>query len=60
MITSTLKSFCPDYFLCGDGICDFPTGLTGWYKLARPDMLPNHALLDRRFLVQTILGQLYT
>ncbi|KAK6630607.1 hypothetical protein RUM43_014592 [Polyplax serrata] len=48
MITSTLKSFCPDYFLCGDGICDFPTGLTGWYKLARPDMLPNHALLDRK------------
>lgn len=48
MITSTLKSFTPDYFICGDGMYEFPSGLIGWYKLARPGMLPNHALLDSK------------
>lgn len=42
MISTTLKL--SEFFACGDGLIEFPYGLTGWYKLARPDMLPNYAL----------------
>ncbi|KAL0278958.1 UNVERIFIED_CONTAM: hypothetical protein PYX00_000622 [Menopon gallinae] len=48
MITATLKSYTPEYFSCGDGMLEFPSTLTGWYKLARPDILPNHALMERK------------
>lgn len=47
MITSALKNYCPEYFTCGDGSFDFPSGLVGWYKLTRPNTSPADALFQR-------------